>query len=245
VTTYVYGFTRATHPLPLDGLAGVGAQAPPLRRLDEGELSAVVSEARGELRPKRRDLERHQAVLGALCPAGVVLPMRFGTVAPGDTAVRQELRAGASRYAALLSRLEGHVELNVKGFHHEEALLADLLRQRPELRERLRALRPSGGGSPQDKIELGARVAAAVEERRIRDAEQAVARLRPHASDLRLGPPVEGCFLNASFLVAVTARPGFEASLTGLREELAGSAQVELFGPLPPYSFVGLDGANR
>ena len=203
----------------------------------------MVSDASGELRPKRRDLERHQAILEALCSAGPVLPMRFGMVAPEDSDVRAEMRAGARRFRELLARIEGHVELNVKGLHREDALLADLLKQHPGLRERQRALQVAGGGSHQEKVEFGERVAAAVEAR-ARDAEHAVARLRPRAAEVRLGPPVEGCFVNASFLVAAAARPGFEASLGRLREELAGFGEVESYGPLPPYSFVASDEAN-
>ena len=205
----------------------------------------MVSDASGELRPKRRDLERHQAILEALCSAGPVLPMRFGMVAPEDADVRAEMESGARRYRELLARIEGHVEVNVKGLHREDALLADLLRQHPGLRECQRALRAAGGGSHGEKVEFGERVAAAMEERRARDAEHAVDRLRPHAAEVRLGPPVEGCFVNASFLVAAAARPGFEASLGRLREELAGSADVESYGPLPPYSFVASDEANE
>ncbi len=133
------------------------------------------------------------------------------------------------------------MELNVKGLHREDALLAELLTRHRGLRERHRALRAAGGGSHQEKVEFGEHVAAAVAERRARDAEHAVARLGPHAAEVRLGPPVEGCFVNASFLVATAARPGFEASLGRLREELAGSAEVEAYGPLPPYSFVEAD----
>ena len=240
--TYLYCFTHDSHPLPVQGFAGVGPQGPALRVLSEDGLAAVVSHASGSLRPKRRDLERHQAILAALCAAGPVLPMRFGMVAQEDDAIRKEMRQGAGRYRALLARVEGHVELNVKGLHREDTLVADLLKEDPALRER--ALRLAGGGSHQEKVALGERVAAAVEVRRARDAEHAVARLRPHASDVRVGPPVDGCFVNASFLVANAARPGFEASLGRLQEELAGSAEVESYGPLPPYSFVSSDEAN-
>ena len=243
MSTYLYCFTRNSHPLPVQGLAGVGPQAPPLRLLSEGELTAVVSDASGELRPKRRDLERHQAILETLCSVGPVLPMRFGMVAE-DADVRAEMRAGARRYRELLARIEGHVELNVKGLHREDALLADLLRQHPGLRKHQHALRAAGGGSHDEKVEFGERVAAAVEERRARDAEHAVARLTPHAAEVHLGPPVEGCFVNASFLVAVAARPAFEASLGRLRKELAGCADLKSYGPLPPYSFVASDEAN-
>jgi hypothetical protein len=239
MSSYVYCVTRASHPLPLEGAVGVGEQAPALRLVREQDLVAVVSDAPENLRAKRRDLVKHDAVIGRIYAAGTVLPMRFGMVAPDDEAVHTELRSGARRYGELLSRIDGHVELNVKGIHAEEALLRDLLLQNDELRARNHALRAAGGGRHQDKVAFGEHVAAAVAERRARDAGQVIARLQPHAAQIRRGPPVDGCFVNVSFLVASGARADFDGALSPLRRELPGYASVELYGPLPPYSFVG------
>jgi Gas vesicle synthesis protein GvpL/GvpF len=239
MSSYVYCVTRASHPLPLEGAVGVGEHAPALRLVREQDLVAVVSDAPENLRAKRRDLVKHDAVIGRVYAAGTVLPMRFGMVAPDDEAVQTELRSGARRYGELLSRIDGHVELNVKGVHAEEALLRDVLLQNGELRARNHALRAAGGGGHQDKVAFGEHVAAAVAERRARDAGQVIARLQPHAAQVRRGPPVDGCFVNVSFLVASGARPDFDGALSRLRRELPGYASVELYGPLPPYSFVG------
>jgi Gas vesicle synthesis protein GvpL/GvpF len=241
MSTYVYGFTHTAHPLPVAGLVGVGAQAPPVRLVRQDGLVAVVSDAPENLRAKRRDLEAHQRVLDALCSAGTVLPMRFGMVAPDDEAVRSELAASAARYTDLLGELAGRTEVNVKGEHREQAILTDVLLRHRELRERNEALRAAGGGAYADRAAFGERVAAAVEQRRDHDAERVLARLRPHASRVRLGPPVDGCFVNASFLVPTTALSAFESSVYQLRDEMAAYADVRWFGPLPPYSFVAED----
>jgi Gas vesicle synthesis protein GvpL/GvpF len=238
MSSYVYCVTRASHPLPLDGAVGVGEHAPAVRLVREQDLVAVVSDAPEHLRAKRRDLVKHDAVIGRMYAAGSVLPMQFGMIAPDDEAVRTELRSGARRYGELLSRIDGHVELNVKGVQAEEALLRDVLLQNDELRARNQALRAAGGGH-EDKVAFGEQVAAAVTERSARDAGQVIARLQPHAAQARRGPPVDGCFVNVSFLVASGARRGFDRALSRLRGKLPGYASVELYGPLPPYSFVG------
>jgi hypothetical protein len=239
MSNYVYCVTRASHPLPLEGAVGVGEHAPALRLVREQDLVAVVSDAPENLRAKRRDLVKHDAVIGRVYAAGTVLPMRFGMIAPDDEAVRTELRSGARRYGELLSRIDGHVELNVKGVHAEEALLRDVLLQNDQLRVRNQALRAAGGGGHQDRVAFGEQVAATVAERSARDAGQVIARLQPHAAQVRRGPPVDGCFVNVSFLVASGARPDFDGALSRLRGELPGYASVGLYGPLPPYSFVG------
>ncbi len=54
----------------------------------------------------------------------------------------------------------------------------------------------------------------------------------------QLGPPVDGCFVNASFLVSSERRGAFDEALQKLRDNVDGYAELRLFGPLPPYSFV-------
>ena len=70
MSNYVYCVTRASHPLPLEGAVGVGEHAPALRLVREHDLVAVVSDAPENLRAKRRDLVKHDAVIGrAMQPA--------------------------------------------------------------------------------------------------------------------------------------------------------------------------------
>jgi Gas vesicle synthesis protein GvpL/GvpF len=242
VSTYVYAFAGAAHPLPVDSLTGVGERKPPVRLVRHDGLTAVVSDAPERLRAKRRDVEAHERVLETLSAAGTVLPMRFGTVAADDEAVKAELASGAKRYRELLERLEGKVEVNVKAVHREEPVLRELLGGSQELRDRSEALRASGGGSHQDKVAFGEQLSAALEERRSRDAEQLVAELRPHASAVKLGPPVDGCFVNVSFLLGATGREDFEAALSRLRQERSELMEIRRYGPLPPYSFLASGG---
>jgi Gas vesicle synthesis protein GvpL/GvpF len=238
MSTYVYAFTGASHPLPVDRMAGVGERKPPVRVVRQDGLTAVVSDAPERLRAKRRDVEAHERVLEALFAAGTVLPMRFGTVAADDEAVKAELASHAKPYRELLSRLKGKVEVNVKAVHREGPVLRELLLGSQELRTHSEALRASGGGSHQDKVALGEKLSAALEDRRSQDAEQVVAELRRHASAVQLGPPVDGCFVNVSFLLGTTGREDFEAALSRLRQELSELAEIRVYGPLPPYSFL-------
>jgi Gas vesicle synthesis protein GvpL/GvpF len=237
MSTYVYGVTRSSHPLSIDGMTGVGADASTLRLLRCGDLAAVVSDAPESLRARRRDLETHHRILQALATEGTVLPMRFGVVAPDDSTIEAELQVEADHYRGLLTRLAGKVELNVKGTHRQDAILRALLLEDETLRGRNDALRARGGGSYADQVRFGEDLAAALEDRRGKDAREVVARLELHARDTRLGAGAGG-FVNASFLVDLAARQAFEVAFREVQREMSELADMRLLGPLPPYSFV-------
>ncbi|GAB3213782.1 GvpL/GvpF family gas vesicle protein [Marinactinospora thermotolerans] len=238
MSTYVYGIVRSSHPLRLDGRAGVGDPAPPVRRIEAGDLVAVVSDAPEGLRAKRRDLTAHQEVLDLLGEQGAVLPMRFGTVAPDDGAVTEELTRAAAYYEDLLARLDGRTEVNVKAFHNEDAALREVLREDAGLRSANEALRAAGGGTPAERVAFGERVALVLDEHRRRDADRVVEKLRPHAEEIALGPQVDGCVANVSLLVERSRMAEVEQAVQELRSSLGWLMDIRMHGPLPPYSFV-------
>src|SRR5262245_45587564 len=144
MSTYVYGFTRSSHPLQIIGMTGVGAHTPTLRVLRCDDLAAVVSDAPAALRARRRDLETHHRILQALGAVGTVLPMRFGVVAPDDVAIEAELQVESDHYRSQLSRLAGKAEINVKAAHRQDDILRALLLEDEPLRNRNDTLRTRG-----------------------------------------------------------------------------------------------------
>jgi hypothetical protein len=244
VSTYVYGITASSHPaLPKD-LAGVGDPPRPVRILEAGELTAVVSDAPEGLRPKRKDLLAHQTVLAEAGAAGVVLPMRFGSVAPDDDTVTGALTERADHYKERLRALEGKVEYNVKATHQEEAVLHLVMSANPDIRAMTEANRKSGGGSYDDRLRLGEMVVAAVKAREGEDAAAVRSALEPLASDVSVGPESTGWLVNVSFLVD---RDSADRFLTEVENVRGRNPHIELRvnGPLPPYSFVEPDAAEH
>ena len=96
MTLQLYGVVRAGHP-----------RAP--RTVCWEDLAMVVGEA-----PAEPDPAGHLAVVSALVEGGPVLPVRFGTVAGDEEAVRTEVLApSADRFRADLDRLDGLAEVHV------------------------------------------------------------------------------------------------------------------------------------
>ncbi|MBZ6113437.1 MULTISPECIES: GvpL/GvpF family gas vesicle protein [Streptomyces] len=237
MSTYVYGITAATHPSLPEGTGGVGDPPRELRVLTEGALTAVVSDAPEGLRPKRRELLAHQNVLNEIGAQGCVLPMRFGSVAPDDKAVTGVLAERAEHYRERLGALEDRVEYNIKATHVEEAVLHHVMAENPEIRALAESNRQAGGGSYENKIQLGELVAAAVKGKEAEDATELERALEAEADAVSVGPESTGWLANVSFLVKRESAERFLAAVEQARGRLA-HLDVRVNGPLPPYSFV-------
>lgn len=237
MSTYVYGITARTHPALPEGMTGVGEPAREVRVLTAGELTAVVSDAPEDLRPKRRDLLAHQNVLAEAGAGGCVLPMSFGSVAPDDAAVTQVLTERAEHYAERLRELDGKVEYNVKATHVEEAVLHLVMAENADVRALAEANRRSGGGGYDDKIRLGEMVAAAVKAKETEDAGEVESLLAPAAAAVSVGPESTGWLVNVSFLVPRDSADSFLAIVEQVRKSHP-HLELRVNGPLPPYSFV-------
>ncbi|MFF1374943.1 GvpL/GvpF family gas vesicle protein [Streptomyces sp. NPDC058308] len=237
MTTYVYGIASSSHPALPDGMEGIGRPACPVRVLKNGDLAAIVSDAPEDLKPKRRDLLAHQNVLSEAGAAGSVLPMRFGSLAPDDETVVSVLGERAEHYVERLHTLDGRVEYNVKATHNEEAVLHQVLADNPELRAMVEANQRQGGGSHEQKLQLGERITAAVRARETSDAHEVRRALEPAVEAVGDGPEGTGWLANISFLVDRKSSEGFLAAVEELKSAQP-HLELRVHGPLPPYSFV-------
>ncbi|MET9496515.1 GvpL/GvpF family gas vesicle protein [Streptomyces sp. NPDC006552] len=236
-STYIYGIASAGHPSLPDGAGGIGEPPRTVRLVKEGGLTAVVSDAPDDLRPKRRDLLAHQNILAEAGTGGAVLPMRFGSLAPDDDAVAMVLAERAGHYHERLRALDGKVEYNVKAQHNEEAVLHRVMAENAEIRTVTEANRRAGGGSHEEKLRLGELVVAAVQAREAQDAVTLRQLLEPAADAVSNGPQSAGWLANVSFLVDRKAAEHFLTAVETARSEHA-HVELKVNGPLPPYSFV-------
>lgn len=225
---YLYGVTR---PREL-----------PSRLADEGVFlveadgrAAIVSEVDASpVQATRRNLLAHADVVEELHEGELVLPTRFGTVLEDRDAALELL--GLGEIEQLLDTHAGHSELTLKGTY-EESVLAEVSAPLEPLREAYRQ-------SPtlEQGIALGEAVTEALAERRARDREQVLARLRPLVEDAAVSEPAGE--LAALDLALLVRRDGVDAVSDALEEvsaALSPPLHLRLVGPLPPYSFVTVD----
>lgn len=230
----VHGLLRAepAAAIDLDALSErLGAD---IRFVAHEGIAALVSEtAGGEPLPSRQNLLTHAGILEAAAERDTVLPMRFGVVAPdGEALVSTFLAPQQASLLARIERLRGHAELRMRGTYDEETIVAEVLEG-----DR-RAARLRGRESFDARVELGERISAGIERRRDRDAAHAVETLRPYITDAAAGEVSEPLDAFAvSFLVAEERLPDFDRAVEQLGADLTPRVQLELVGPLPPFSF--------
>jgi Gas vesicle synthesis protein GvpL/GvpF len=243
---YVYGITWAdsARDQPAAGIGGVDVGSV---RLDE--LAALTSPLESaKIRARRRDLMTHSEVLGAALEQGTVLPLSFGNVfESAETVVSDFLAPRRDELLRLLRELEGRVELSVKAFYREEAILGEIVREN----QRIARLRETVRSGPEAatyglRIELGELVAAELRARARRDAEAILERVRPLALAVEVeDEPVEHQVLRASFLVERDRVGAFDEAMDELAGGQDGRIHFKYLGPLPPHSFVSLAPAER
>jgi hypothetical protein len=223
------------------GSAGIDG---PVRTVVEGELAALVSDVAPDRTPGRReDVEAHRRVLELAIERGTTVPMRFGVVMGDDGAVRERLLARhAAELRELLAALDGRVQMTVKAFYADDALLRDALAGNPDLARRSVELAGTAEpGAQAERVRVGELVAEAVDARRAEVEAALLQELSPLADDLQVEPPSgERGALNAQLLIRSDRRAALDEKVHQLGEALSGLLGFRYVGPLPPYSFADM-----
>lgn len=210
------------------------------RRVVHRELAAIVSAVASGETTAAQAVRSHWQALEEVAREVTVLPVRFGTAMAGDEAVVSEFLAPRhDELAARLAELAGKVQLTVKGFYDEEALMRSVVAASPAVaRARRRISGMSELAAYYERIELGRLVAAEVERQRERDTALVMQRLEPIAVATSPEPPAGATeAVNAAFLVERSRVDDFSRAVAAVGHELGDRVSLRYVGPLPPYSF--------
>jgi hypothetical protein len=244
VPLHVYGVTHVDVVLP-DELLGL-YDAPAWTVAEDG-VAALVSETPEVPTARRAELMAHAQVLEQVVETETVLPMQFGMSMPDDQTVRHDLLvAHRPRLAALLTQLDGTVQLTVKVVYREDDALREVLHHSPRLlqmRERLASIPPDAAHFK--RADFGQEIAAELGRMSSRDGAEILGALAPlclaHAEGRLLSPYQ---ILNTAFLVRRESRTRFDEAVSAVAEQWNEVGTVRYLGPQPPYSFVDLEAGD-
>ena len=241
---YVYGVLAATDAAGLPDTAGLDGGSNTVRAVAEGRLAALVSDLPPDHTPGSvADVQAHERVLSHAIERGTVIPMRFGMVMDGDDEVRQSLLTRhAGELGDLLDRLDGRVQMMVRAFYAEDALLTDVLALNPDLAQESAALaRRPEVETHAARVRVGELLSDAVETRRKEVESALLDRLAAVSDDIELEPASsDRVAFSAQLLVDRDHRAALDALIHELSQALTGSLVFRYVGPLPPYSFADL-----
>jgi len=240
---YMYCIIRCPEPRQFTNL-GIGERGDVVHTVHFEDLAVVVSNSpMVEYESRRRSMMAHTLVLEEVMQEFIILPVRFGTVAPSTEAIQDKLlKRRFGEFHGLLQEMEGRVELGLKTFWYEDVIFQEIVDENPPIRR----LRDGLMGRPSeetyyDRIRLGEMIEAAMWKRRDEDAEKILTPLRPLVRETRVNKVImDRMVLNVAFLVDEARQAEFDAAVDKLDEEMGKRLIFKYVGPVPPYNFVNI-----
>jgi hypothetical protein len=251
VTAPTHADTGTPLPLWLYAVTATGVQTPPellgvgevpLRVVEHEDVAAIVSGVDPE-RPAsgRRDLLAHSAVVDAARGGSTLVPVQFGSVLEDEDALRHGfLEPRREELLDLLRMLEGRSQFNVRARYIEDQVLAEIVRESPEVAELRRRTRDA----PEelvyaDKVRLGELIARRMAEKRGLDADLLLEVVVPQTVSHVVREVGGSDVLSLAVLVDDTAEEEFTDVMEALAEAVHERMRLELVGPLAPFDFTG------
>lgn len=226
----VHGVLRSGDAAVLDRLPGSA------RSVSAAGLAAVISDA-----PDRDlvgdDAVAHLDLLVAAVREVPVLPFAFGTAAPDEATVRQEvLEPEADSLTRRLDAVADVVELRLDLAFDTDASVAAISSSDPDV-QRLadRARRPGAGLA--ERLALGEATAVRVAGHQEALAEEWTAELLDIAEQAVLLHSDEQ-LRRTAYLVHRDRVDDADAAVRRIRTQASGLADIEYVGPLPVFSFL-------
>jgi hypothetical protein len=240
---WVYGVVPAA--AALEQLERRSDRLPDAWVIEMGDLGAIVGPAPEEDAKATRDQALgHARVLEAAIVDAPVVPFRFGIICPSEEDVgRDLLEARKDELQALLQRVENHVQMTLKAYYHEEAVLGELIENEPEIASLRDQMQEGPEEATRDiRVRLGELVSTGVEQRRERDSADILERLKPvSVAGVTEGVEREFMVLNAPFLVERQRHEEFESTVEEVAQERQERIRFRLLGPMPAYNFIDVE----
>jgi len=219
-------------------LGGIGLDNERVYTINRKGLACVVSDA-GEDEyslANEAHLKAHQQVLEKAMKQYEILPIRFGTVAPGTKEVLRFLKQHHKEFKRLFKKIRGKVEVEIEVFWKEmNGIFDEIVKKSKHLRDLKANSKPK---SREDLIMAGQLVAAQLRQKKAKEVTKYIKYLKGYISDYQINPTArDELVLYGSFLVDKKRLDQFDQAVDRLEEENRERVRVRYIGPMPPYSF--------
>ena len=213
--------------------------------ITENKIAAVVSNfSNGKIRPERRHIAAHQGVLKHLMQEETPLPITFGVIADGVTAIKRILSLNQKAFAEQLRRVQGKVEMGLRVawdvpniFEYFVNIHADIRAARDQF------LGKSRVPIQEDKIEVGRLFDRVLQDDREEHTDRVEAILSPACFEIKRNVPrTERDVMNLACLVGrKEADKAFEAAIFEAARGFDNNFSFDFNGPWSPHNFVDVE----
>ncbi|MDO8721805.1 MAG: GvpL/GvpF family gas vesicle protein [Syntrophales bacterium] len=211
----------------------------------DNQVGAVVSNfSNGKIRPERRHISAHQAVLKRLMEEETPLPISFGVIAEGAKEIKRILSLNRKSFAEELRRVHGKVEMGLRVAWDVPNIFEYFVNTHTEIRAaRDQFLGSNRAPTQEDKIEVGRLFDRVLQEDREELTERVEAIISPCCFEIRRNPTrSEKEIMSLACLVGREAvDKDFEAAIFEAARGFDNNFSFDFNGPWAPHNFVDMD----
>ena len=212
--------------------------------IHDGPIAAVVSDIPDKkVRPERRRLAAHHAVLRRLMVDHTVLPMAFGLIADGPESIHRILRLNREVFGEQLDRLSGKIEMGLRVGWDVPNIFEYVVSLHHELAEyRDQIFRGGRQPSQDEKIELGRYFDRFLQADRQACVDRVSRLLEPRCAEIVINKPRdEREVMSLACLVDRSRLKDFETGVVEAARGFNNDFTFDFNGPWPPHNFVEVE----
>ncbi len=232
---HIYAIVRADE---IRDFSAEGINRSEVFEIRNNDLAAIVSDVPdGKVRPERRHLAAHSAVLKSLLEFTTPLPVVFGVVADSEEAVHRLLKRNSEQLNEALEELQGKVEMSLR-LRWDVPNIFEFFVGKYEAMRYLRDRIVQTGGTQDEKIQLGRLFEAALNSEREQYAENVVEILGEVCVETKFALlRKEEEALNLLCLVEKSKLADFEKAVEIAAADYDDNFAFEYNGPWSPHNF--------
>ncbi|PKL50060.1 MAG: gas vesicle synthesis GvpLGvpF [Planctomycetes bacterium HGW-Planctomycetes-1] len=226
------------------GPIGIGQRGDEVLTIGYDDLSMIVSNYPAtKIATSRENMLAHQRVIEEVMKEfDRVLPVRFGTIASSAEEVRNLLDRRYREFKSALTDMDHKIELGVKGvWKNMENIFSEIVKENGAIKNLKEALAERNSNDMQAKMGIGRMVKQALDEKKEKQAEEIIDKLRRTSYEHKLNDTIgDEMFMNAAFLVDKGREKEFDNIMNDLGDEYKDRIKFMYAGPLPVFNFVNI-----
>jgi hypothetical protein len=219
----------------------IGINGSDVYSIVEGKIAAVVSNIPNrKIRPQRKNVAAHHAVLNTIMKRITPLPMAFGIIADGEKAIRKILSDSRKVFREQFAMVSGKVEMGVRVSYDVPNIFEYFISTHPDIRA-ARDRYFGGGRDPgqEAKLELGRMFNEKLDENREEYADMVMDVLDDYCDDIKENRcRNEHEVMNLACLIHREDQKRFEEGVFKSAGLFDDHFSFEYNGPWSPHNFV-------